>query len=150
MLRVSRLTDYATLVMSCLAAAPEEVTSAQVLAERAHLEVPTVSKLLKLLAQHGLVVSTRGSNGGYSLARGAAEISVNDIVTAIEGPVGMTECTTPGGRCELQPWCGTRVNWQRINRAIVAALESVSLADMAAPAARHEAAQPIPLRAAAS
>jgi FeS assembly SUF system regulator len=148
MLRVSKLTDYATVVMTCLVAAGDRVTSAQVVAERTRLEAPTVSKLLKQLAQAGLVVSTRGSNGGYRLARAPAEITIGDIVEAMEGPFGMTECSMQGGQCELEPWCSVRVNWQRINQAIADALESVTLADMTAPPALRRPA--IPLRVAAT
>lgn len=131
MLRVSKLTDYATVVMTCLAM-PEgaEVLSAQQLAERAHLEVPTVSKLLKQLANAGLVESRRGVNGGYRLARDPRAISVADIVTAMEGPIGMTECSAHSGICNHESHCGVRVNWQRISLAIRVALEGVTLADM--------------------
>jgi len=146
MLRVSKLTDYATVVMTCLVGTGERVTSAQVVAERTRLEVPTVSKLLKQLAQAGLVVSTRGINGGYRLARAPAEITIGDIVEAMEGPLGMTECSLQGGQCELEPWCSVRVNWRRINQAIADALDGVTLADMTEVPVRRPA---IPLRAAA-
>ncbi len=130
MLRVSKLTDYATAVMTCLASAGDGVTSAQALAERARLELPTVSKLLKQLAQAGLVASTRGINGGYRLARAPERITIADIVTAMEGPIGMTECSAHAGLCDHEPHCGVRVNWQRINQAIANALANVTLADM--------------------
>ena len=130
MLRVSKLTDYATAVMTCLASAGDGVTSAQALAERARLELPTVSKLLKQLAQAGLVASTRGINGGYRLARAPKRITIADIVTAMEGPIGMTECSAHAGLCDHEPHCGVRVNWQRINQAIANALANVTLADM--------------------
>ncbi|MET0224946.1 MAG: SUF system Fe-S cluster assembly regulator [Dokdonella sp.] len=146
MLRVSKLTDYATVVMTCLATAGDGVLSAQVLAERARLEVPTVSKLLKQLAQAELVVSTRGINGGYRLARRPEQISIADIVTAMEGPIGMTECSAHAGSCGHEPHCGVRVNWQRISQAIAGALAEVSLADMVKPPPRRSAA--IPLRVA--
>ena len=146
MLRVSKLTDYATVVMTCLAGAGDDVQSAQALAERAHLELPTVSKLLKQLAQSGLVVSTRGINGGYRLARDAREITIADIVTAMEGPIGMTECSVHAGACDHESHCGVRVNWRRISQAIAAALESVTLADMVKPPPRRAGA--IPLRVA--
>jgi FeS assembly SUF system regulator len=147
MLRVSKLTDYATVVMTCLVDAGDRVQSAQSLAERARLEVPTVSKLLKQLAQAALVVSTRGINGGYRLARAPQHISIADIVTAMEGPIGMTECSAHAGLCDHEPHCGVRVNWQRINQAIAGALASVTLADMVkAPPKR---AATIPLRVAA-
>jgi len=129
MLRVSKLTDYATVVMTCLAAG-DGVMSAQALAERARLELPTVSKLLKQLAQAELVASTRGINGGYRLARAPERITIADVVTAMEGPIGMTECSAHAGLCGHEPHCGVRVNWQRINHAIAGALASVTLADM--------------------
>ena len=125
MLRVSKLTDYATEVMAMLAAAPKRVHNAQELAERARLEAPTVSKLLKQLAQAGLVESFRGVNGGYRLARAPERISIADIVTAMEGPIGMTECSAQAGLCDHESHCGVRVNWQRINDAIAGALAGV-------------------------
>jgi FeS assembly SUF system regulator len=146
MLRVSKLTDYATVVMTCLATGGDGVMSAQALAERARLETPTVSKLLKQLAQAGLVASSRGINGGYRLARAADRISIADIVVAMEGPIGMTECSAHSGVCGHEPHCGVRVNWQRINHAIAGALASVSLADMLQSAPKPRAA--IPLRVA--
>src|SRR5262245_19686885 len=146
MLRVSKLTDYATVVMTCLCAAGEGVMSAQALAERARLEVPTVSKLLKQLAQAGLVVSTRGINGGYRLARAPERITIADVVTAMEGPIGMTECSAHSGLCDLESHCGVRVNWQRINQAIAGALSSVTLADMLHAPPKQRAS--IPLRVA--
>ena len=146
MLRVTKLTDYATVVMTCLAAAGDDVLSAQQLAERARLELPTVSKLLKQLAQADLVVSTRGINGGYRLARAPERITIADIVTAMEGPIGMTECSAHAGLCGHESHCGVRVNWQRINHAIAGALASVTLADMVKPATKRGVA--IPLRVA--
>ena len=143
MLRVSKLTDYATVVMTCLAAG-EGVMSAQALAERSRLELPTVSKLLKQLAQAGLVASTRGINGGYRLARAAERITIADIVTAMEGPIGMTECSAQAGLCGHEPHCGVRVNWQRINQAIAGALANVTLADMLHPPPKQRST--IPLR----
>jgi len=148
MLRVSKLTDYATVVMTCLAGSGDGVLSAQVLAERARLEAPTVSKLLKQLAQAGLVVSTRGINGGYRLARASEKITIADIVTAMEGPIGMTECSAHAGACGHEPHCGVRVNWQRINHAIADALASVTLADMVKPPPKR--AGTIPLRVASA
>lgn len=149
MLRVSKLTDYATEVMAALAAAPARVHSAQELAERVRLEGPTVSKLLKQLASAGLIESFRGVNGGYRLAREPAMISIADIVIAMEGPIGMTQCSAQAGACDHEPHCGVRVNWQRINDAIACALAGVSLADMLGPASRRRLA-PIPLRVASA
>src|SRR6185312_732908 len=150
MLRVRKLTDYATEVMTVLAAAPARVHSAQELAERVRLELPTVSKLLKQLASAGLIESFRGVNGGYRLARAAERISIADIVIAMEGPIGMTECSAQSGLCDHESHCGVRVNWQRINEAIAGALAGVSLADMLKPPPSRRRAIAIPLRVASA
>jgi len=142
MLRVSKLTDYATVIMTVLADAAD-VLSAQDVAARARLELPTVSKLLKQLAHAGLVDSFRGVNGGYRLAHAPAQITIAQIVTAMEGPIGMTECSAHVGLCDHESHCGVRVNWQRINQAIAHALASVTLADMLKPAPRKRASIPI-------
>lgn len=133
MLRVTKLTDYATVVLTVLAATPGAVLSASELAERAGLETPTVSKLLKPLAQVGLVEGFRGTNGGYRLARPASEISLIEIVEAMEGPLGMTECSVHAGHCGIEDQCGVRANWRHINDVVVEALRSVTLAQMLAP-----------------
>jgi FeS assembly SUF system regulator len=135
MFRVSRLTDYATVVMTCIAAHPGDVLSTAQIAEEAHLELPTVSKLLKSLGHAGLVESFRGVNGGYRLARPAQQISLAEIVEAIEGPLGMTECTLSEGQCEREAQCGVRGSWQRINHVLDNALRAMSLADMLHPVA---------------
>ena len=130
MLRVTKLTDYATVVLTVLAADPEAVLSASELAERAGLEAPTVSKLLKPLAQAGLVDGFRGANGGYRLARAPASISLIEVVEAMEGPLAMTECSIHEGNCTIEDQCGVRANWRRINDVVVDALRNVSLAQM--------------------
>ena len=130
MLRVTKLTDYATVVLTVLAARPGEVLSAGELAERAGLEIPTVAKVLKPLAQAGLVEGFRGAAGGYRLARDAGAINLAEIVEAMEGPLGMTECSLHAGNCGIQHSCGVRANWRRINDVVAAALRSVSLAQM--------------------
>jgi FeS assembly SUF system regulator len=130
MLRVTKLTDYATVVLTALAARPDAVLSAAELAERAGLEMPTVAKLLKPLAQAGLVEGFRGTNGGYRLARAASQISLVEIVEAMEGPLGMTECSVHAGACGIERSCGVRANWRRINDVVADALRSVTLAQM--------------------
>ena len=110
----------------------EEIHKAGALASEAHLPRPTVSKILKGLAREGLLVSHRGVQGGYSLARKAEEISVADIIRALDGPIAMTDCITDeSGNCDLQARCPTRLPWLRINQAVRGALESITLSDMA-------------------
>jgi FeS assembly SUF system regulator len=133
MLRVSRLTDYATVVMTCIAAHPTTVLSTGQIADETHLELPTVSKLLKALGHAALVDSFRGVNGGYRLARPASEISLADIVEALEGPIGMTECSLAEGHCDRESQCGVRGSWQRISSVLDSTLRAVSLAEMLTP-----------------
>lgn len=136
MLRVTKLTDYATVVLTVLAARPGEVLSAPDLAEQAGLEAPTVAKVLKPLAAAGLVAGFRGANGGYRLARAASDINLVEIVEAMEGPLAMTECSVHDGQCGIEASCGVRANWRRINDVVADALRGVTLAQMLAPAPR--------------
>ena len=133
MLRVTKLTDYATVILTVLASEPDAVLSASELAERARLEPTTVSKILKPLAQSGLVAAFRGANGGYRLAHPADEIGLIDIVEALEGPLGMTECSVHVGSCGIEQSCGVRANWHRINEVVIDALRGITLAQMLAP-----------------
>lgn len=142
MFRISKLTDYATVVLTLLAEQPQQVHSASDLAVRARLELPTVSKLLKPLAQAGLVESFRGASGGYRLARAASEITIAEIIRAMEGPLGVTECSVHEGACDHEAHCGVRGNWRRINEAVEAALRGIRLSDMLTPPAPRSA--PIP------
>ncbi len=130
MLRVTKLTDYATVVMTALAETPGRIHSATELAERARLELPTVSKVLKPLAHAGLIESFRGAAGGYRLARAPDGISLYDVVEAIEGKLGMTECSGEHSSCEHESHCGVQTHWRRINDVIADALRSISLAQM--------------------
>jgi FeS assembly SUF system regulator len=131
MLRISKLTDYATVILAHLAEAGAGLRTAVDLAERSHIGVATVSKVLKELQRAGLVASTRGSHGGYTLARPAAEISAAQIIDAVEGPVGLTECSSNPGLCGLEPSCRVGHSWQRVNIAIHRALDEISLTQLA-------------------
>ncbi|MDZ4731254.1 MAG: SUF system Fe-S cluster assembly regulator [Xanthomonadales bacterium] len=132
MLRISKLTDYAILLMVELTR-EGEMLSAHALADRIHVEVPTAGKVLKQLSSAGLVESFRGANGGYRVNRPAANISVAEVIAAIEGPIAMTECSAEPGLCNVEDSCNLRGNWQRISMAVARALEDVSLAEMSAP-----------------
>ncbi|MBM3486840.1 MAG: SUF system Fe-S cluster assembly regulator [Alphaproteobacteria bacterium] len=134
MIRLSRMADYGVVLMTQLARQPRDLTTAAELAAATSLPTPTVSKLLKLLAQDGLLTSQRGIRGGYALARPATAISVAEIVHALDGPIALTECTSEQHtNCEIEALCPTRTNWRRINDAIRAALGGVTLAEMASP-----------------
>ena len=131
MLRISRLTDYATVVLATLAQEPERVQTATALAECTRIALPTVSKLLKQLQRANLVTSTRGLHGGYQLARPAAQISAAAILDALEGPVALTDCAAGEGHCDIEGNCRTGRVWQRLNMAIRRSLQDVSLAQLA-------------------
>ena len=153
MLRISHLTDYATVILAALAGEPARVQTATALAEQTHIAAPTVSKLLKQLQRAGLVVSTRGLHGGYQLARPPPQISAAAILDALEGPVALTDCSAGPRplRASRTPAASGGV-WQRVNLAIRRSLHDVSLAQLAgldaAPArlpsarARDEGASP--------
>jgi FeS assembly SUF system regulator len=138
MLRISKLTDYAILLMVELNREGETL-SAHALAELIHVEVPTASKVLKLLAGANLLQSYRGASGGYRVNRPAEQVSVAEIIAAIEGPIAMTECSVEAGLCSQEDSCNLRSNWQRISVAVARALQNVSLAEMSAPLKRSPA-----------
>ena len=130
MLRISKLTDYGTVLLGHLVTNQATVCSAADVADATGIAPPTVSKLLKSLARAGLVVSTRGVNGGYQLSRAPREISAADVIDALEGPVSITECSATDSSCDYEQVCNVGGAWQRINVAIRKALEEVSLADL--------------------
>lgn len=130
MIRISKLTDYGTVLLAHLARNPNEVCSSADIAARTGIALPTASKLLKSLARNGLVTSTRGANGGYRLAHDASDISAADIIDALEGPVSITECSASDSHCDIEADCSVGNAWQRINVAIRNALQEVSLVDL--------------------
>jgi FeS assembly SUF system regulator len=131
MLRMSKLTDYATVVLAALAERPGHRQTAAALAACTHVAVPTVSKVLKTLQRAGLVTSTRGTQGGYQLALPASAISAAAILDVLEGPVALTDCAAGEGHCGLEQSCRVGRSWQRVNLAIRRSLHDVSLAQLA-------------------
>ena len=130
MLRISKLTDYGTLVLAHLAIHRDHLSSAGQVADATRIGQATVSKLLKSLAHAGLVTSERGVQGGYALARAPELISAAEIIDALDGPVAITECSSSEGSCTLEEFCQVGSAWQRINIGIRKALQQVSLADL--------------------
>ncbi len=130
MLRISRLTDYGTVVLAHLAREDAGLVSAADVATATGIALPTVSKLLKALAKAEIVTSTRGSHGGYQLARDARAISAADVIDALDGPVSITECSAHDSQCDIEAHCHVGSAWQRINVAIRRALDEISLADL--------------------
>ena len=134
MLRMSKLTDYATVILGHMAhGADDAVYSAAELAQCTRIGTATVSKLLKGLNHADLVTSFRGSSGGYRLAQPADQITAAQIIDALEGPVSITECSAKDSHCDLQSVCGVGGNWQRINGAIRHGLNTITLAQLSQP-----------------
>ena len=133
MLRLSNLADYGVVVMTAAARAAEDsrlMSTAQV-AQATGIPAPTVAKLMGQLGRAGLLASQRGVAGGFALSRPAAEISLADIVEAIDGPIALTHCGQEGAECDLSHACAVRPHWAPVNRAVKAALAEVSLAELA-------------------
>ena len=137
MLRISKLTDYAIVLLARFAQAPAGATlTAREMSESTALPHPVVSKMLKTLAGAGLLHSHRGAKGGYSLAREPEQVTVAQILEALEGPLALMECSAGPGHCEQESSCGVREPWQRINRTVQLALQGMTLAELAGPRAR--------------
>jgi FeS assembly SUF system regulator len=130
MIILSKLADYGVIVASHLALDPERQLNAAAVAAETQLPQATVAKLLKALARAGVVAAARGAAGGYRLARPATAISIADVVAAIDGEIGVTQCSVHEPGCERTNFCPTRPHWQRINAAVGDALAAISLADM--------------------
>ena len=127
MLKLNRLTDYAVVILSRLSKKPGAVQTAGEISSGTGLPLPTVSKILKLMARSSLIASHRGVNGGYSLDRLAGEVRV-------DGPIALTACVDGATEhCDIEASCPMRGNWNTVNEAIRTALDSVTLADLLDP-----------------
>lgn len=131
MLRISKLADYATVLMTYLARHKDDLNNASSVAQETGISVPTVKKLLKRLTQSGLLTSHRGTKGGYFLARPADQISVLEIIESIDAQTSIIECSDDHSHCSLEAVCDVKSNWRVINSAIQAALASVMLSHLA-------------------
>lgn len=129
MLRIGKLADYGLLIADCLAAATDQLTT-DAIVQQTGLPDATVRKLLRYLVDGGLVSSRRGLRGGYRLSRTPDRISVAELIAAIDGPIGLTECTHEDSSCSLTPSCGQRTNWHTITDLINRQLATITLADM--------------------
>lgn len=131
MIRLSKLADYGIVIMATMARDHGVQHNAAEIAAATRIPQPMASKILKTLVRSGLLRSQRGAWGGYELARPPEEISVADIITALDGPIALTACIEDGaGDCDLQALCPARANWQRINDAIRGALDQIRLSEM--------------------
>lgn len=131
MFRLNKLADYALVVMEYVTTHSEEpLHTARSVAEATHLPVPTVVKILKKLMDHGLLVSHRGVKGGYAPARPSSSISLAEVIEAIDGPMGLTECATAPGHCYLEGRCRIQSNFRVIGQVLQQTLRNFSLSDL--------------------
>lgn len=140
MLRLSKLTDYAVVVLTRLGSVGGLQTSPGI-ALATGVPEPTVAKVLKALTVSGLVASHRGAHGGYRLVQALSMIPITDVITAIDGPIALTACVegSPAG-CETSGLCPMRGRWDVVNDAVREALSAITLADMQTRPARSHAA----------
>lgn len=132
MFKVNKLTDYAVVVLIDVARSDTR-RSAQQVAARTGLPLPTVAKLMKNLNKAGLVASHRGAAGGYALGRPQTSITVADVIQAVEGPIALTACSdTSDEQCGMERVCPVQGKWNRVNTAVRNALAEVTLAEMMA------------------
>src|SRR6202047_4218347 len=134
MIILGKLADYGVIVATHLAAYPARQVTAGTVAAETRLPQATVAKVLKALAHAGLVTAARGAGGGYRLARSATSISVAEVVAAIDGDIGLTQCSVHVDECVRTTYCPTRPHWAAINRAVGEGLSAISLEAMITPA----------------
>jgi Rrf2 family protein len=141
MLRLSKKADYALMAMKHLAVRGDQgSSSAREIAEQYNIPIELMAKVLQRLVRRGLLVSHQGTRGGYQLARRPAQISVADVIQAIEGPVAVTACRTDDGECEQFSKCNVRDPLFKVRDRILAALGECTIAELASDMA------PVPAR----
>jgi len=132
MLRLTKVSDYGVVLLTYMASVPGGPTfKARDLAQTAGLSPSMVSKVLKALTRGGVLESHMGSKGGYRLSRTAAQITVAEVIQALDGPIRVTECADEAdSNCMIDSLCPVRVGWQKVNAAVREALEGISLAEL--------------------
>ena len=133
MLKISKLADYATVLLAHLARTPSALHTTQQISERTAIPAPTVSKLVKLLTREGILISQRGIKGGYSFAKPPESISMAEVIQTVEGGIALTECSHEDSLCAFEGHCHIQHKWQALHRAFHDVLDGVSVADMASP-----------------
>ena len=133
MLRITKESDYAIMLLVHLADAPAgRILTAREIAEQTGLPLPMVGKILRGLVREGVLNSHRGVAGGYSFDRSATDTSVAEVIRAVEGPISMVQCGAEPGACDQEASCPTRPNWAQISRAIESTLEQIPISSMRA------------------
>jgi FeS assembly SUF system regulator len=138
MIRMSKLADYSFILLMQMMGEESRSWSASELTERTTLPLPTVAKLMKVLAKDGVVKAQRGAAGGYRLAQPAKQITVARVIEAVDGPIALADCVNGGEHdCAVKVLCPLHGGWNKVNNAIRSALEGVLLSDLAGNTSRH-------------
>lgn len=143
MLKINKLTDYASLILGRLAAKYPEFISAQDIAEMTTLPYPTVSKILKMLSRENILTSNKGINGGYQFSRPPEMITLADLIKAMEGQKALTECGVSLGTCQFEKACTARHKWNKVDQLIFETLDKISIAEFSEPANESFVIQPL-------
>lgn len=131
MIRMSKLADYAFVILTRMASEKKELWPASSISEVTAIPLPTVAKLMKILARGGIVTASRGVSGGYRLVASPSAISVASVIESVDGPVALIDCVDNSDPdCVVSHACHMNGGWSKVNSAVLAALSSVSLADM--------------------
>ena len=130
MIRMSKLADYSFILLAQMTSRSDAAWSASELADRTSLPLPTVAKLMKMLAKGDVVGAQRGATGGYRLLHTPAQISAARVIEAVDGPISLAECVHKSPNCATQTLCPMHGAWNKVNSTVRHALDSVTLADM--------------------
>ena len=142
MFKISRLTDYSVLILSCLSRDAAVHVSARTLSEYTGIPLPTVSKILKKLSAAEIIVSHRGTQGGYCLVHNVMNISLAQIVEAIEGDIAITPCISGACVCESLS-CNFKSQWAWVHQQLYAVISNISLHDIMHADANHKIESPL-------
>ena len=130
-MKINKLTDYSIVILANLVAKDENAMhTAKELSEFSGIPLPTVTRILKILSNKRILDSQRGAQGGYELTKNSTDISVAEVIEAMEGPIALTECASDDCECAFEPSCVVGKPWQKINKAVNDVLRNISLSDM--------------------
>ena len=132
-MKINKLTDYSIVILANLVAKDENAMyTAKELSEFSGIPLPTVTRILKILSNKGILESQRGAQGGYELTNNSTDVSIAEVIEAMEGPIALTECASDDCGCAFEPSCAVGKPWQKINKAVNDVLQNISLSDMSA------------------
>ena len=133
MLRITKMTDYAVLILANLALHDNKILTAKEIASETHISLPTTQKILKKLNRKNLVISKQGASGGYSLDPETKKLSVATLLEKLDGDLSITQCSSNHDQCEVEDFCNIGNAWQMINQRVQWALNDITLSDLIHP-----------------